>query len=164
MGRAKKFPDEVMARAVRIALEGERPIAHVAHEVEIGLHDIDSTVTKIYRDQNTPRFALRVLVPKAVSAKSFGRPRAFRVVTSTKRTRCLLALPPRACRLRVGSHPSSQARASRLGFALLGQAYHRRCAPHSVARMHAESLRWAQALVWAFKSHTRVTERARSAI
>jgi len=36
MGRAKKFPDEVMARAVRIALEGERPIAHVAHD--FGMH------------------------------------------------------------------------------------------------------------------------------
>jgi len=32
MGRAKKFHDEVMARAVRIALESERPIAHVAHD------------------------------------------------------------------------------------------------------------------------------------
>src|SRR3954451_677307 len=36
MGRAKKFPDEVMARAVRIALEGDRPIAHVAHD--FGMH------------------------------------------------------------------------------------------------------------------------------
>ena len=36
MGRAKKFPDEVMQRAVRIALEGERPIAHVAHD--FGMH------------------------------------------------------------------------------------------------------------------------------
>src|SRR3954463_30010 len=36
MGRHKKFPDEVMARAVRIALEGERPIAHIAHA--LGMH------------------------------------------------------------------------------------------------------------------------------
>jgi transposase-like protein len=38
MGRAKKFPDEVMARAVRIALEGDRPIAHVAHD--FGMHPV----------------------------------------------------------------------------------------------------------------------------
>jgi len=36
MGRQKKFPDEVMQRAVRIALEGERPIAHIAHD--LGMH------------------------------------------------------------------------------------------------------------------------------
>ncbi len=36
MARPKKFPDEVMQRAVRVALESERPIAHVAHD--FGLH------------------------------------------------------------------------------------------------------------------------------
>jgi transposase len=36
MARPKKFPDEVMQRAARIALEGERPIAHVAHD--FGMH------------------------------------------------------------------------------------------------------------------------------
>src|SRR3954466_13231417 len=36
MARPKKFPDEVMQRAVRIALESERPIAPVAHD--FGMH------------------------------------------------------------------------------------------------------------------------------
>jgi transposase len=36
MARPKKFPDEVMERAVRIAVESERPIAHVAHD--FGMH------------------------------------------------------------------------------------------------------------------------------
>jgi transposase len=36
MPRPKKYPDELIARAVRIALEGERPIAHIAHD--LGIH------------------------------------------------------------------------------------------------------------------------------
>lgn len=40
MARPKKFPDELVQRAVRIALEGERPIAHIAHDR--GMHPEDS--------------------------------------------------------------------------------------------------------------------------
>ena len=36
MGRARKYRDELMARAVRLALGGERPIAHVA--ADLGMH------------------------------------------------------------------------------------------------------------------------------
>jgi transposase len=36
MGRPKKYPDELVQRGVRIALEGERPIAHIAHD--LGMH------------------------------------------------------------------------------------------------------------------------------
>jgi transposase len=36
MARLKKYPDELVQRAVRIALEGERPIAHIAHD--LGMH------------------------------------------------------------------------------------------------------------------------------
>ena len=36
MARPRKFPDEVMERAVRVALESERPIAHIAHD--LGIH------------------------------------------------------------------------------------------------------------------------------
>jgi transposase len=32
MDERRKFPDEVIVRAVRIALEGKRPIAHAAHD------------------------------------------------------------------------------------------------------------------------------------
>jgi transposase len=36
MARPKKYPDELVRRAVRLALEGERPIAQVAHD--LGMH------------------------------------------------------------------------------------------------------------------------------
>jgi transposase len=36
MGRPKKYPDELMQRAVRLALEGERPIGHIA--ADLGMH------------------------------------------------------------------------------------------------------------------------------
>jgi transposase len=36
MGRAKKYPDELVARGVRLALEGGRPIAHIA--ADLGMH------------------------------------------------------------------------------------------------------------------------------
>jgi transposase-like protein len=36
MARSKKYPEELMQRAVRIALESERPVAHVAHD--LGIH------------------------------------------------------------------------------------------------------------------------------
>jgi transposase len=35
-GQAEEVPDELVARAVRLALEGERPIAHIAHD--LGMH------------------------------------------------------------------------------------------------------------------------------
>jgi transposase len=38
MARPKKYPDELIQRAVRIALEGERPIAHIAHD--LGIHPV----------------------------------------------------------------------------------------------------------------------------
>jgi transposase len=36
MGRSKKYPDEPIARGVRLALESERPIAHIA--ADLGIH------------------------------------------------------------------------------------------------------------------------------
>src|SRR4051794_9996379 len=36
MGRPKKYSDELIQRGVRLALEGERPIAHIAHD--LGIH------------------------------------------------------------------------------------------------------------------------------
>jgi transposase len=36
MARPKKYPDELIARGVRLALESERPIAHIAHD--LGIH------------------------------------------------------------------------------------------------------------------------------
>lgn len=36
MGRPKKYPGELVPRGVRLALEGGRPIAHIAHD--LGMH------------------------------------------------------------------------------------------------------------------------------
>jgi transposase len=36
MARPKKYPDELIQRGVRPALEGDRPIAHIAHD--LGIH------------------------------------------------------------------------------------------------------------------------------
>ncbi len=36
MARPKKYPDELVARGVRLALESGRPIAHVA--ADLGMH------------------------------------------------------------------------------------------------------------------------------
>src|SRR3954451_11932443 len=36
MARPKRYPDELIARGVRLALESERPIAHIA--ADLGIH------------------------------------------------------------------------------------------------------------------------------
>src|SRR4051795_5321570 len=36
MSRPKKYPDELIQRGIRLALESERPIAHIAHD--LGMH------------------------------------------------------------------------------------------------------------------------------
>jgi transposase len=36
MGRPSKYPDELMARGIRLALESDRPIAHIARDLGIG--------------------------------------------------------------------------------------------------------------------------------
>ena len=36
MSRPRKYPEELLERAVRLALESERPIAHIAHD--LGIH------------------------------------------------------------------------------------------------------------------------------
>jgi signal transduction histidine kinase len=37
MARPKQCPDELVQRAVRLALEGDRPIAHIAHDLGLAL-------------------------------------------------------------------------------------------------------------------------------
>ena len=36
MGRPKKYPDELIQRGIRLAMESERPIAHIA--ADLGMH------------------------------------------------------------------------------------------------------------------------------
>jgi transposase len=36
MARPKKYPDELIARGIRLALESDRPIAHIA--ADLGIH------------------------------------------------------------------------------------------------------------------------------
>ena len=36
MGRPKKYPPELIERGIRLALESDRPVAHIAHD--LGIH------------------------------------------------------------------------------------------------------------------------------
>jgi transposase len=36
MSRPRKYPDELIQRGIRLAMESERPIAHIAHD--LGMH------------------------------------------------------------------------------------------------------------------------------
>jgi transposase len=51
MARPKKYPDELILRAVRIALEGERPIAHIAHDLGIHPETLRKRVRQAEADQ-----------------------------------------------------------------------------------------------------------------
>jgi hypothetical protein len=43
MARPSRYPKELMDRGVRLALEGERPIAHIAQDLGIGRRRCAST-------------------------------------------------------------------------------------------------------------------------
>ena len=49
MARPKKYPDELIQRGVRLALEGDRPIAHIA--ADLGIHP--ETLRKRVRQAET---------------------------------------------------------------------------------------------------------------
>jgi transposase-like protein len=89
MARPKKYPDELIARAVRIALEGERPIAHIAHD--LGIHP--ETLRKRVRPGGSGALTARIHAT-----------RRSRVSTILTRTRCSLSVQgPRGKRaIRVG--------------------------------------------------------------
>jgi transposase-like protein len=66
MGRPKKYPDELMERAVRLGLEGERPIAHIA--ADLGMHP--ETLRKKVRQPEADSGAR----PELVSSSESGAP------------------------------------------------------------------------------------------
>ncbi len=51
MGRPKKYPDELIARGVRLALESERPIAHIAADLGISSETLRRHVRRAEVDQ-----------------------------------------------------------------------------------------------------------------
>jgi transposase len=51
VGRPKKYPDELVARAVRLALESERPIAHIAADLGISSEVLRRRVRRAEADQ-----------------------------------------------------------------------------------------------------------------
>jgi transposase len=53
MGRPKKYPDELMQRGIRLALESGRPIAHIA--ADLGMHP--ETLRKRVRQAEADRGA-----------------------------------------------------------------------------------------------------------
>jgi transposase len=46
MGRPSKYPKELMDRGVRLALEGQRPIAHIARDLGIGAEALRKRVRR----------------------------------------------------------------------------------------------------------------------
>src|SRR3954462_2597213 len=53
MARPKKYPDELIQRGIRLALESERPIAHIA--ADLGMHP--ETLRKKVRQHEADRGA-----------------------------------------------------------------------------------------------------------
>ena len=51
MGRLKKYPDELVARGVRLALESERPIARIAADLGISSETLRRHVRRVEADQ-----------------------------------------------------------------------------------------------------------------
>jgi transposase len=51
MGRPKKYPDELVARGVRLALESERPIAHIAADLGMPAETLRRRVRQAEADQ-----------------------------------------------------------------------------------------------------------------
>lgn len=51
MGRPKKYPDELIERAVRLALESGRPIAHIAADLGMHLETLRKRVRRAEADQ-----------------------------------------------------------------------------------------------------------------
>jgi transposase len=51
MGRSKKYPDELIARGVRLALESERPIARIAVDLGISSETLRRHVRRAEADQ-----------------------------------------------------------------------------------------------------------------
>jgi transposase len=50
MARPKKYPDELIERGVRLALEGDRPIAHIAHDLGVGAETLRKRVRRAEAD------------------------------------------------------------------------------------------------------------------
>jgi transposase InsO family protein len=50
MGRLKKYPDELIARGVRLALESERPIAQIAADLGMSSETLSYDYTQVLAD------------------------------------------------------------------------------------------------------------------
>ena len=55
MSRGRKYPDELRERAVRLALESNRPIAHVAEDLGIHKESLRKWVRQAEADQGRRR-------------------------------------------------------------------------------------------------------------
>ncbi len=87
MARPKKYPDELVQRGVRIALEGERPIAQIARD--LGMHP--ETLRKKVRQAEADSGRRPELAPKRSSAaarRRVERPLRGRAVCPAHATAC----------------------------------------------------------------------------
>ena len=51
MARPKKYPDELIQRGIRLAMESERPIAHIAADLGIHSETLRKRVRQVEADQ-----------------------------------------------------------------------------------------------------------------
>ena len=59
MARPKKYPHELVQRGVRLALEGEGPIAHVAHDLGMHPETLRKRVRQAEADMRKENYELR---------------------------------------------------------------------------------------------------------
>jgi transposase len=71
MARAKKYPDELIQRGIRLALESERPIAHIAADLGIHCETLRKRVRQVQADGG-----LRLDLPTSQEREEIRRLRA----------------------------------------------------------------------------------------
>ena len=85
MARPKKYPDELIARGVRLALESGRPIAHVAADLGIHAETLRKKVRQVEADSGAradlPTSAEREEIRK-LRAENFELRRANEILKS----------------------------------------------------------------------------------
>jgi transposase len=90
MPRLKKYPDELMDRGVRLALESKRPIAHVA--VDLGIHPeaLRKRVRRAQADNGTRPDMLSTEEREEIRKLRRGCPSCAARTRSSKAFRCFL--------------------------------------------------------------------------
>ena len=101
MARPKKYPPELIERGIRLALESERPIAHIAHDLGVHPETLHKRVRQAEADSGGR--------PELLSSQA-----AIAMIAPTsqpnERARAWVTIPPELSVLRtpVGPPPSGR--------------------------------------------------------